>query len=90
MGAPLGNDNAAKGKKWRAAIDRALETRSRVDGKEILDELANVLITQALAGEQWALKEFGDRIDGKAVQQTEISGPDGAPVKTVVNFVGGS
>lgn len=72
-GAPLGNQNAANGKKWKAAIDRALESRSRAEGKEILDELANVLINQALAGEQWAVKEFGDRVDGKAHQTLDTT-----------------
>jgi hypothetical protein len=85
-GAPLGNQNAAKGKKWKAAVDRALGEKSRVLGKEALDECARVLIEQALAGEQWAIKELGDRLDGKPTQQTEVSGPDGGPVETVTRF----
>jgi len=71
VGAPRGNQNAAEGKKWKAAILRALDTRSKAEGREILDELANTLINQALAGEQWALREFGERMDGKSVQHTE-------------------
>lgn len=86
MGAPEGNQNAANGKKWKAAIDRALETRSRAEGREILDDIANVLINQALAGEQWAFAQLGDRLDGKPKQQTELSGPDGGPVETVTRF----
>lgn len=84
-GAPLGNQNAAAGKKWKAAIDRAIETRSRVEGKEMLDELANVLINQALAGEQWAVKELGDRLDGKAAQSVDVgSDPDRPLVQKIV------
>jgi hypothetical protein len=70
-GAPVGNQNAAKGKKWQAALNRALETRRRVEGREMLDVLANVLIDQALAGEQWAFAQIGDRLDGKPVQAIE-------------------
>jgi hypothetical protein len=89
-GAPVGNQNAANGKKWRAAIDRALETRSRSEGREILDALADELINQALAGEQWAFQQLGDRLDGKVAQGVELSGPGGGPVQTVVNFVAAS
>jgi hypothetical protein len=73
MGAPIGNQNAANGKKWQAAINRALETRSRAEGKEMLDELANVLINQALAGEQWAFAQLGDRLDGKPHQTVDAT-----------------
>lgn len=89
-GAPVGNQNAANGKKWKAAIDRALETRSRAEGREILDALADELINQALAGEQWAFQQLGDRLDGKPKQQIETTGEDGGPIKTslTVEFVG--
>lgn len=80
-GAPVGNQNAANGKKWRAAIDRALAEKSRVDGKDALDAIANVLITQALAGEQWALAQLGDRLDGRAAQSLEVAGADGGPIQ---------
>ena len=84
-GAPEGNQNPAKGKKWKAAIDRALETRSRVEGREMLDALADELINQALAGEQWAFQQLGDRLDGKAAQGVIVEGGD-APVKTEMVF----
>ena len=76
-GAPEGNQNAAKGSRWRSAIDRALEKQCRSDGKQALEELAEKLLVAAEAGEGWALKELGDRMDGKAAQSMMIgSDPD--------------
>ncbi len=79
-GAPIGNQNAANGKKWRAAIDRALEAKSRAEGKEALDEIAKVLINQALEGEQWAIDMIGNRLDGKPAQAVAISGDENSPL----------
>ncbi len=58
-GAPVGNQNAAKAKIWRAAIERALERRSqsRVDGKKEIDALAEKLLDLVAAGDLPALKE---------------------------------
>lgn len=67
-GAPRGNQNAANGKKYKAALERALASRSRADGKEALDAIANVVIEKALAGEQWAHQQIADRLDGKPHQ----------------------
>lgn len=87
-GAPVGNQNAAKGKKWKAAIDRALEEKSRVLGKEALDECARALIDQALAGEQWALQQLGDRLDGKPSQAFDVgSDPDRPLISKVVREI---
>jgi hypothetical protein len=100
MGAPLGNQNAAKAKRWEAAIERALERRA--NGKPLPDDVSDLIrgidaAADEFVGQMFAtkdlgyFKEFGDRLDGKAKQQTEVSGPDGAPIpmKTVVNFVSG-
>lgn len=81
---PVGNQNAANGKKWKAAIERALAARSKKDGKDALDSLANVLIDKALSGEQWALLELGNRFDGKPAQALEVAGTDGGPIKATV------
>lgn len=64
MGAPVGNTNATKAKPWRDAIDRAL---AQDNGKK-LRTIAEKLLDAAAAGEGWAIKELGDRIDGKAIQ----------------------
>lgn len=87
-GAPLGNDNPAKGALWRAAINRALENRSsRKDRKDSLDALAEVLLKKAEEGEGWALKELGDRMDGKPAQAIIGGGDDDPPVKVVNEIV---
>ena len=67
-GGQPGNQNNVKGKRWQQAIDRALAKRCKGDGIAALDELAERLLQEAQAGEGWALKELGDRIDGKAAQ----------------------
>lgn len=69
-GAPVGNLNSATGKRWRKAIELAL-SRSSADGvvESGLSALADKLILQALNGEQWAMVEIGNRLDGKPAQQ---------------------
>lgn len=85
MGAPVGNLNAAKEKRWFEALDRAIKQDEGVR----LRAAAEKLLDLAAAGEQWAVKEIGDRLDGKPKQQTEISGPDGGAIETsmTVQFV---
>ena len=80
-GAPIGNNNAGEARLWRAAIRRALEVKSRREGIEALDKVAEALIAKAEEGDIAALKELGDRIDGKAAQQTIITGQEGGPVR---------
>lgn len=90
MGAPVGNKNAANAKLWKAAIERALDKRGAGDRMAALDSLAEKLLSLCDQADLQALKEFGDRIDGKAVASTEISGPDGValPVSLNVRFPG--
>lgn len=79
MGAPIGNQNAAKAKVWHAAIMRALERRKPADERiKAIDELADKLIDLVAAGDLPALKEFGDRLDGKPAQT--IAGDPDAPL----------
>jgi hypothetical protein len=81
MAAPLGNQNGVKGTRWRDAIDRALSMRSRRDGIEALDALAEKLLALADQGDLGALKELGDRIDGKALQSIDMTARVHAPVE---------
>lgn len=89
MAAPLGNQNGSKGRAWSEAVKKAIRAKYGKEWDESLAELAAQLVNAAAAGDLQALKEIGDRIDGKPKQQTELSGPDGAaiPMTTVVNFV---
>ena len=80
-GAPIGNDNAKKGKEFLSALRRALARKaSATDYRRGLDEIADRLVTAGYASEMWAIKEIADREDGKAKQQTEITGEEGGPV----------
>lgn len=86
MAAPIGNKNAAKAKIWHAAILRALDKRGAGDRVAALDELAGKLLDLVATGDLAALKEFGDRLDGKPAQT--ISGdPDGEPIRTLNEIV---
>lgn len=81
MAAAPGNQYAARARVWRDAINKALEKRSRVSAKEALEELAEKLLNAAENGEAWALKEIGDRLDGRPAQS--IGGDDELPPITV-------
>lgn len=72
-GAPEGNKNATKNRPWAEAVNRALLAE---DGKK-LRELADKLIDKALEGDVTALKEIGDRVDGRPAQQLQLAGHDG-------------
>lgn len=67
-GAPIGNQNAVKNRPWAAAIKRALAKRSKSDQLEALDELAEKFLSACDAQDLAALKELGDRLDGKPAQ----------------------
>lgn len=75
-GGQPGNKNATKNKAWENTLRRALLAE---DGKK-LRALADKLIERAQEGDVTALKEIGDRLDGKPVQQNEITGADGDPI----------
>lgn len=74
-GAPLGNTNAAKGKLFYDQLRKiAIQQPQR------LVNVAESLFAAAEAMEPWAVKELLDRLDGKAVQQTELTGAEGSPL----------
>lgn len=79
MAAPVGNKFAAKAKKFEGALKRAL---IRNDGA--LNRIADQLVATAEAGDAWAIQMIADRLDGKAKQQTEVSGPNGGPIEANV------
>ena len=62
-GAQPGNNNGQKTRIWSDAIRKAV-----LSGKK-LDSLANAIINAALSGDVAALREIGDRLEGKVVQQ---------------------
>jgi hypothetical protein len=83
-GAPKGNDNAKKGKLFYDALRIALLQEDRKRLRNITDKL----VKAAENGDAWAVKEIMDRMDGKPVQATEISGVDGNPMELkLIEFV---
>ena len=64
-GAPIGNQNAAKTKIWSDALRKAI-----IQGDH-LNKLADALILKALEGDISAIKELGDRLEGKDTQSIE-------------------
>lgn len=83
MAAPQGNQNAAKAKVWSAAIQRALDKRG-VSRVEALDALAEKLLARCEEGDLGALKELGDRLDGKPAQSLTVAGDADQPLETLV------
>jgi len=82
-GAPEGNQNAKKGKLFYEQLRMVLVQNDKFKLRKIADKL----VESAEKGEAWAIKEIMDRMDGKAVQATEISGPDGAEFVKGIGFM---
>jgi len=81
---PLGNHNAAKPFKWRRAIDAALEDwakNKKLESAEIaLMKLAGELLKAVARGDMTAVRELGDRLDGKPKQTVEHEGSVGIAI----------
>ena len=92
-GAQEGNTNATKGMDWRDAIRYELARIGReIDGddpayKKGLRDCAKQFIKAARIGEMWAIRELGDRTDGKSTQALEVSGPDREPLQAQLNYI---
>lgn len=79
-GAPKGNKNSSRANRlWADTIRRAL---AQDKDPNRLRRLAEALIAKAEDGDLGALKEIGDRLDGKPAQQLVLQGDDdGGPVR---------
>jgi hypothetical protein len=83
MGAPIGNNNNKKNLYWSEALRKHI-TQNPKD----LADAAQALFLKAKEGDVAAIREIGDRLEGKAVQRVEGSGDDGSFItKMVVEFV---
>lgn len=77
-GGQPGNKNGSKStadKPWAAAILRQVK-----QNPEKLNAIALKLLEMAEEGEPAAIRELGDRLDGKAKQQIEATGEGGGPL----------
>jgi len=78
-----GNQNARKGKLFSDQLRKVLVQNDALKLRQVTEKLVDA----AVEGEPWAVKEVIDRMDGKAVQATEISGPDGAEFVKGIGFM---
>lgn len=97
MGAPLGNQNAAKAKLWSAAIDRAVGRLG--SGKELdpnddrsdyvkgIDTLADEFVKSRTNSGFQFFKELGDRTDGKPPQAIIGGDKDDPPISARIEWV---
>lgn len=76
-GAPLGNKNSTKSKRLFGETIKRIVHQS--EGK-IAEKIAWALINKASEGDIGAIKEFADRVEGKAVATNELTGADGGDV----------
>ena len=75
-------------KPWSEALMLAVK-RSAEKGKKTkrLAVLADTCVKKGLAGDMTAIKEIGDRLDGRSVQPHKHGGEDGGPIVVeVVRF----
>lgn len=78
VGGQPGNKNSSRQNRlWADTIRRVLAQDADPDR---LRRLAERLLAKAEEGDMAALKELGDRLDGKPSQQVELTGNDGGPV----------
>lgn len=75
MAAKIGNKTAAYGRRFRQAVVSAL---AHADDSELpgrasrtLQRIASELVKKALKGEDAAIREVADRLDGKATQSIQ-------------------
>ena len=85
-GAPLGNQNSSKSNRLFTETIKRLATQSEGEYNRMI---AQALIDKAISGDVSAIKEFADRVDGKSVATTELTGADGKdlPVGIGISFV---
>jgi len=91
LAAPKKPKGAKSDKEWRDMI-RLTVNELRADPKsgkktKALRQLAGRLVEKALGGDVAALKEIGDRLDGKPAQAVELGGRDGEDLSFTITFV---
>lgn len=75
MAAPKGNQNALKAKIWSDRLKQQIEER------KLWPQLADALLAKALEGDVAAIKEVGDRVEGKVAQSVNVGGQEDNPVQ---------
>lgn len=85
-GAPEGNKNSRKSNRLFGETIKRIVHQSE---GEITAKIAWALINKAAEGDLGAIKEFGDRVDGKAIATQELTtiDEDGNPTSIGIAFV---
>ncbi len=81
------NPGGGKGqdKIWSDALRRAVMRESdTVEGKKRIEVMADKCARMAETGDMAAIREIGDRLDGKSPQYSEIAGAGGTSLTLVV------
>lgn len=84
-GNPGGRSNE---KMWRDALRMALK-EAMADGTPKLRAVAEKTVALAIEGDMQAIKEIGDRMDGKPAQMLMGDGEDGSFTINIVRFGSG-
>lgn len=81
---------AKQEKVWREAISRAVKRKLAGEGHpQALDRLADALVEAGLEKDVAALREIGDRLDGKPTQQINHADADGGKINVnIIQFSG--
>lgn len=79
-GAPAGNQHAVRAKIVRDALRRSIATRSKGDFEEGIKKICDKVVSLAEGGEQWAVQELFNRLEGRVAQGVEVSGPNGSDI----------
>lgn len=76
---------------WTDAIRVAVNREETTEGqkRKRLSIIADKLCRLAMEGDMQAIKEIGDRLEGRPKQAQEISGPDGDPLPVSLNVAFG-
>ena len=84
VGAPIGNTNSSKEKRIWGNIIRKLAIQ---EDYRRLHAMAEKLYEKAAEGDLGAIKEVGDRLDGKSVATQELTGPDGSDLPSGIGIL---
>ena len=84
VGAPVGNTNSSKNNRIWANTIRKLAIQE--DYKRI-HVIAEKLFEKAAEGDLGAMKEVGDRLDGKAIATQELTGADGKDLPSGIGII---
>jgi hypothetical protein len=80
-GGQIGNTNA-RGKILTDALKRALARSGDGDVYAGANKVAQKAVEAAIAGEQWAIREIWDRLEGKPAQAVTLGNDESGPFKT--------